>query len=340
MKNKIYIARVVQGLEEIAAREIREKLAGRILFKKWRMVLFSSDADVAQIVGLKSVNDVFLKTGHMDFADHKKEYLEAVRKAIPLFKWPDPNKAHPYFVVASIVGKHNYSRFDVERVFEEELSKLMRWRFLDHAVTKEKADFTVRVMIEDNALYAGISLCSEPLRKRAYKKHTYPGTLNPTVAYAMCQIAGIKETDSVLDPMCGMGTIPIEACLNFHPERVIGLDIEAERVACAHENALKAGVDICFKQGDATNMGDYKNSINIVISNIPWGRQIAVQDISGLYEKIMWEIHSVLVDKGRCVLLTSDVDTLIKSGVGFDVLSLHKISLSGDHPSIVVLQKC
>lgn len=338
--DKKYLARTIQGLEDISASEIKEKLNGRILLKKWRLIEFTSDAPLNKVCDLKSVNDIFLKVGYIGHSCHKKEYLDEIRKKIPSFNWGNTQKKRDYFIVASIVGKHNYSRFDVENIFKEELSKLTKWSFRDHAISGEKADVTVRIMIEDNALFVGLSFCPYPLRKRSYKVNTYPGTLNPTVAYAMCQLAKIDANDVILDPMCGMGTIPIEACISFPHRKIIGLDIDRERIECAKKNAQNANARIFFEQYDATNLSKFENTIDVIISNLPWGRQIVIKDIADFYEKIMKQMRLALVKNGRCILLISDEGALLEAASGFNVQSIHKISLSGDHPSIIVLRKC
>jgi 23S rRNA G2445 N2-methylase RlmL len=37
------------------------------------------------------------------------------------------------------------------------------------------------------------------------------GLLKPSIAYCMCRIANIQAGDVVMDPMCGVGTIILEA---------------------------------------------------------------------------------------------------------------------------------
>lgn len=62
------------------------------------------------------------------------------------------------------------------------------------------------------------------LHRRNYKQNTTLGSLKSNTAYSLAQIAEIKTNAIVLDPMCGSGTILIEAS-NFNPLKIIGGDV-------------------------------------------------------------------------------------------------------------------
>lgn len=62
-----------------------------------------------------------------------------------------------------------------------------------------------------------IDLSGESLHRRGYREQAGPAPLKETLAAAICHLSGINEnfTDSeiILDPMCGSGTLLIEAAL-------------------------------------------------------------------------------------------------------------------------------
>jgi len=73
----------------------------------------------------------------------------------------------------------------------------------------------------------------------------------PSVATAMCELAGVNKRDTVVDLGAGDGRIVIEAARRFGA-RGLGVDISPGLVRLANENARKAGVDkrVKFFVGD------------------------------------------------------------------------------------------
>ncbi len=59
----------------------------------------------------------------------------------------------------------------------------------------------------------GINTTGASLHKRGYRVYSHTASLKPTIASAMLQIGDWKPTRSLIDPMCGGATIPIEAAL-------------------------------------------------------------------------------------------------------------------------------
>ena len=81
---------------------------------------------------------------------------------------------------------------------------------------------------------------------------------------------------------------------------------------------------------DATSMKAADNSVDVIVSNIPWGKQIVVEDIGTLYRMFLREADRVLTEKGRMILLT-DREELegAASEVGFFIEKLYTVSLHG-----------
>jgi SAM-dependent methyltransferase len=59
---------------------------------------------------------------------------------------------------------------------------------------------------------------------------------------AMMQLAGVKETDTVMDIGCGDGRLVITAVKKYKAKKGIGIDIRKELVELSQENAVKEGV--------------------------------------------------------------------------------------------------
>jgi ubiquinone/menaquinone biosynthesis C-methylase UbiE len=74
----------------------------------------------------------------------------------------------------------------------------------------------------------------------------------------------IKAGDRVLEIAPGPGYLAIEL-FRLTRCRMIGLDISRTFVGIANANAEKAGVDICFEQGDAADMPYPANAFNFIV---------------------------------------------------------------------------
>lgn len=71
--------------------------------------------------------------------------------------------------------------------------------------------FVVRIVDDQCEISADTS--GELLHRRGYRQEVAKAPLRETVAAAMLLASGWQKSDPLLDPMCGSGTIPIEAAL-------------------------------------------------------------------------------------------------------------------------------
>jgi len=80
-----------------------------------------------------------------------------------------------------------------------------------HAETSASQLFVVRINHDQCEISADSS--GELLHRRGYRQEVAKAPLRETIAAAMVLASGWKQSESLLDPMCGSGTIPIEAAL-------------------------------------------------------------------------------------------------------------------------------
>src|SRR5690606_3749488 len=126
-----------------------------------------------------------------------------------------------------------------------------------------------------------------PQHERPYKVVERPGALKPSVAAAMLVLAAVQPAHRLIDPCCGSGTILIEAGLLGANAQ--GGDLDAEAVAAARANAQAAQIAIPIEQWDARSLPLPPASVDRVVSNLPWGRQVEVDP--GLYLAICSEVE-------------------------------------------------
>ncbi|KAG0565991.1 hypothetical protein KC19_7G029500 [Ceratodon purpureus] len=107
--------------------------------------------------------------------------------------------------------------------------------------------------------------------RRPYRKALVHTSLKPSTAYGLLQLADVQPGDIVLDPMCGCGTIPLEA-INWLGTRVMGLagDFVDTAVEAANINAT-GHCDVV--RWDASMLPLRTASIDRVICDMPFGNR-------------------------------------------------------------------
>ncbi|MEO7910969.1 MAG: methyltransferase domain-containing protein, partial [Roseiflexaceae bacterium] len=225
-----------------------------------------------------------------------------------------------------------------------------------------------RVLLEDDWALLGLRLGVLPLHRRAYKVASRPGSLKPPVAYCLALLAAPAPGAVVLDLACGAGTILVEAAALASSGVVCGGDLDPSALEIAQANLQAAGIPVeltelsagfdprrlvvannteqpraLLYQGDATDLRLADHTVNVVLSNLPWGKQVTPEtDLAPLYRGILITIERVLARGGRAVLLTDQAEPLLAALDACPALSLAsalQISLYGRHPTMYVLHR-
>jgi tRNA G10 N-methylase Trm11 len=87
------------------------------------------------------------------------------------------------------------------------------------------------------------------------------------IARAMVNIAIKDDVKSILDPLCGVGTIPIEA--HYLGYNVIGRDKSYKMIKIAKMNLKLLSIKMKIEQKDVFNQNDY---YDLVITDIPYDK--------------------------------------------------------------------
>jgi putative N6-adenine-specific DNA methylase len=81
------------------------------------------------------------------------------------------------------------------------------------SVNKENTDIYINVHISHDVCTVSLDSSGESLHKRGYKIAADKAPLNEVLAAGMIQLAGWKGDTDFYDPMCGSGTITLEAAM-------------------------------------------------------------------------------------------------------------------------------
>ena len=328
------------GIERIAAEEMGEIPGVHVEEVAYRRVCATCGGELAPLLGLRTVDDVFLKLDAWDGLPPQRVGLQIllqrseqwnlhrVLKILARERAIEP--ANIFSVTVSFVGRRNYSADEVKQAVAEGIYRHYRW---EYSPDDEESSFNVRLFIEHERVLAGVRVGARPLHRRAYKQVHLAGSLKPSVAAAILRFAGVKKGHVFLDAFCGAGTLAIEAA--WLGAYCLGGDLSPEAIQASRANASLAGQPVNWCRLDATRLPFASRSIDRMASNLPWGRQVGVDSrLEDLYRAACAEMERALAPQGRVVLLTSLPELVV-----FERLRLIdrlEISLFGQRPAALL----
>jgi tRNA (guanine6-N2)-methyltransferase len=173
---------------------------------------------------------------------------------------------------------------------------------------EDEGELLIRVRRAGTGWDVLLRLTPRPLSARAWRVCNLSGGLNATLASAMLELAQLKPTDRLFNPMCGSGTLLVEAALHAPPARLVGCDHGEASLSCSAENLAAAGVSAELLAADATATGLEAESFEVIVSDPPWGD--AVGSHTGnteLYPALLQECARLAAPGARFVLLTHEL---------------------------------
>ncbi|MEO8607833.1 MAG: methyltransferase domain-containing protein [Chloroflexota bacterium] len=336
--NKIF-ALTTRGLESISADEIASLPGMHITETAYRRVAASYEGSPISLLNLRTVDDLYLDITAWNNVIHTRDMLAVIKtwsaeldlsEAAQICASIRPIRNDSFSVTASFVGKRNYSADEIKTAASEGISSANPWIYTPD---DREADFNIRIFIDHETAFVGVRLSKSPLHERGYKQSQRAGSLKPPVAAAMLQLAEVSAGHRLLDPCCGVGTILIEGAMMGAVAS--GGDLDTDAVAAAKANANLAGVKVGIQTWDARTLPIPERSINRIVTNLPWGRQIVVDEpLETFYGDVCGEMERVLAPGGRIAILTNTPQLL-----HFKQLSQERaieISLFGQTPTIAL----
>lgn len=349
-----YFARTICGVEEIAAGDIQEKVAVDRITYSHRIVEFESSSDPNLLLKIKGVDDIFINLGKLKGIGHKREALTEIARqvgrsnlneAIKICAKVRPvPKSIKFSITASFLGKRNYNRWEIAEYTKNILCAKYSWTYVNPKTgSLAPHDISIRIHLSDRGGIVGVRLGAQPLFKRNYKIESIPGSLTPPLAYLMCRLSCVKEGNAIVDPLCGVGTIPIEAGYLQKRLLIIGGDIDAEICLASRRNVNHAQSCAKILQMNSLNLPLPDKSVQAIVSDLPWGHQTLLKLVPNTeqpYCLLFEEFSRILTPFGRMVIMAEDTNILEESvnRASLEVKEKYLLSLFGRHPTIFVIE--
>lgn len=335
-----FIAYITKGLEDIAENELYRIIEDiEIVEKGIKYIIFDTQSNFEKLVRLKTIDDIGIFISFVNLKDLVKE-IEAIDFSLfqkQLLQFREFEKDIFSLTISRL--ENNVNTNLIKSRIVEILQKKYDWKYMENV----HSNFDIRINIVKNQVYLSVRLTRISLYMRPYKVYNSIGSLKPTIAAAMVQLAtnNNKSGLKIIDDFCGSGTILCESILAGND--IYGGDIDSKCIMGTTNNLqnLSYKIEGHIRQLNAINTHWDNNYFDCAISNLPWDKQIEVESITNLYAGTLREYARIIKKDGVVCLLVSKPDLLIKYVKKYfpnHIINSYKIGLLGQTPTIVFIQ--
>jgi putative N6-adenine-specific DNA methylase len=206
-----YFATVARGLENLAAEELTQ-LGGKAVEPGLCGVAFRGDQELMYRVNLWSrlAFRVLLQLG--DYACDDADVLYDSIQSIDWQTMLPPDKT----LAVDVTGKNrrlNHSHFTALQVKNAIVDQQRQQWGERSSVDSQQPDVRVNVHIHGDRCIVSLDSSGHSLHRRGYRAAVGTAPLKESLAAALVKMTGWPGTVPLLDPLCGSGTLPLEAAL-------------------------------------------------------------------------------------------------------------------------------
>jgi putative N6-adenine-specific DNA methylase len=316
------IAKTFMGLENVLAEELIALGANNVQIGR-RMVSFSGDKELMYRANFQLHTAIrILKP----IATFKARSAEDMYEEVKKIDWSQYIEKGKTFSVDSVVYSDEFrnSRFVTYKVKDAIVDQFREKTGDRPNVSVTNPDIRLHIHIAEDEASLSLDSSGESLHRRGYRQESVEAPLNEVLAAGMILMTGWKGETDFIDPMCGSGTLLIEAALiarNISPgvfrkefafekwpdfdadlfdmiynddsqekefnHHIYGYDINIKAVNTARLNVRAAGLtkDITVEEQDFKDFTKPEQK-SIMITNPPYGERISTPNLLDTYKMI------------------------------------------------------
>lgn len=332
------IAKTFMGLEPVLAQELTELGANNVQTGR-RMVSFTGDKEMMYRANFQLHTAIKILKPIKHF---KATTADEVYDEIKKIDWSQYLDLKKSFAVDSVVfsDEFRHSKFVSYKVKDAIVDQFREKTGQRPNISVSNPDIRLNMHIAEYNCTLSLDSSGESLHRRGYRQEAIEAPLNEVLAAGMILMTGWRGETDFIDPMCGSGTLPIEAALiarNIAPgvfrkeyafekwpdfdnelfdkiyndesnerefeHHIYGYDTDIAAVTKARMNVKAAGMlkDITIEQADFKNFKQPAEKA-IMITNPPYGERISTPDLLGTYRMIGETLKHQFKDNDAWVL--------------------------------------
>ena len=205
------LAKTFKGLEEVLAQELIELGANDVLIER-RAVSFKGDKALLYRANLCLRTALRVLVPVISF---KTKNTDGLYEQLKRLDWSRYMTEDTSFAIDATVYSETFrnSLFVTYRVKDAIADYWNRKTGKRPNVSTREPDLLVNVHIANEQVTVSLDSSGESLHKRGYRVATTEAPINEVLAAGMLLMAGWKGQSDFYDPMCGSGTLLIEAAL-------------------------------------------------------------------------------------------------------------------------------
>jgi putative N6-adenine-specific DNA methylase len=206
-----YFATVARGLEELAAQELTE-LGAQNVAQGFCGVSFQGDLELLYRVNLwaRLPFRVLVKLGEFPCIDDRELYDGVQQIDWSQYLTPDLTMA------VTVTGKNerlNHSHFTAIQV-KRAITKQQTEKFGARSnVDIHEPNLRINAHIEKDVCIVSLDSSGSSLHRRGYRSAVGDAPLKESLAAALVKMSGWTPDLAFIDPLCGSGTLPLEAAM-------------------------------------------------------------------------------------------------------------------------------
>ena len=332
------IAKTFQGLENVLAEELTQLGANNIQVGR-RMVSYTGDLEMLYRSNfqLRTAIRVLKPIKHF-----RATSADEVYEAVKAIDWTQYLTNETTFAVDSVVysTEFRHSKFVAYKVKDAIVDQFREKTGNRPNIRVSNPDIQLNMHIAEYDCTLSLDSSGESLHRRGYRQEAVEAPLNEVLAAGIILMTGWRGETDFIDPMCGSGTLPIEAALiakNMAPglfrqgyafekwpdfdaelferiynddsqereftHHIYGYDTNRAAVAIAERNVKAAGLtnDVSIQFQDFADFTQPQEK-SILVTNPPYGERIKPDDLLGLYKMIGTQFKKQFVDNEAWVL--------------------------------------
>lgn len=316
------IAKTFMGLEPVLAQELTQMGANNVQTGR-RMVSFSGNKETMYRANFQLHTAIKILKPIKHFkAGSADEVYEEIKKV----DWSEFLDNSKTFAVDAVVFSEEFrhSKFVAYKVKDAIVDQFREKTGQRPNISVTNPDIRLNIHIAEDKCTLSLDSSGESLHRRGYRQESVEAPLNEVLAAGMILMSGWKGDTDFIDPMCGSGTLLVEAALiaqNIAPgvfrkeyafekwndfdrdlfdsiynddsqerefkHHIYGYDIDMKAVNTARMNVKAAGMSGIITVENA-DFKDFKQPENksIMITNPPYGERISTPNLLGTYKMI------------------------------------------------------